>query len=131
MMLSLKTKRQNKCFHLRGVKHIRENRQGIMRLEGIRFHDIYEKTRFKDYAYVELEIPHDDSVKAYYLCGVSKGSEYHENLGVAFVPCSGHCVCIDNEKVSLKITDAREIGFNSCDPIIHIFARYVENGMSL
>ena len=131
MKLKLTTKNQNKCFHLRGVQNVRSNLKGIACLEGIRFHDVYKKTRFTDNANVEIEIPRDDRVKAYYLCGISKGTKYHENMGIAFVPCDGQNVHINNAKIHLEVTDAREIRFKSNEPISHVFGRHVKAGMPI
>lgn len=138
MKISLKTKNQNRCFHLRGVQSIRLNLRGISRLEGIRFHDVYEKTHFRDKANVELEISQDNEIKAYYLCGISKKSGHIENVGVAFVPCSGHSFQLDTKELRIKVSGARNVHFQGYksdeltnEPLSHVFAGYLSDGMPL
>lgn len=81
-------------------------------------------------------------VLAYYLCGLSKRYVWAKNTHVAFVPCPGSTVEVDNDQIHLTVTDAREIRFQDYvpSPAGHftmkqrtcrnwIFANYVRDGM--
>jgi len=91
-----------------------------------------------------VDIAPDSKVKAYYLCGLSKGWVWNNNTHVAFVPCEGQTITIDNDKIHLEITDARQIDFQGYKPDPEgeytleqrtcrnwIFANYIRDGMPL
>ena len=82
--------------------------------------------------------------KAYYLCGLSEGFVWELNTHVAFVPCADSEINIDNDRISLKITNAKRIHFGDYIPnppgnyTEHqrtcrnwIFANYLKDGMPL
>ena len=131
MKIKLTTKNPNNCYHLYAVRDIRMNRQMLSRLIGDRFHDVYEKTRFKYKAHVELEIPQDDNVKAYYFCGVDRW--HKESAGVAFFPCDGQNIQINNEQFRLKIIDACQMYFqnheSTDEPLSQLFVRYMKDNV--
>ena len=77
-------------------------------------------------------------------CGLSRGFKYEDNTHVAFVPCAGQNIEIENDRIRLVITDARQIDFQSYKPNPAgeytdeqrtcrnwIFANYLLDGMPL
>ena len=91
-----------------------------------------------------LQLEPNPDVKAYYLCGLSKGFKYENNTHVAFVPAEGNVVMVNNERIHLEITDAREIHFQNYKPNPEgeytddqracrnwIFANYIKDEMPL
>jgi hypothetical protein len=144
MKLSLEIKQKCSFFWLRGIRSARIDRCCVKCFSGEKFPEIYEKTRYKEKALVEIEVEPDSRVKAYYLCGLSKGMRYEDNTHVAFVPCDGQNISIDNEKVRITITNARRIDFQGYKPNPEgeftqeqrtcrnwIFANYLLDGMPL
>lgn len=144
MKVSLEIKQKCSFFWLRGIRRARIDKCCAKCFMGDIFHEIYEGTRYKEKALVELDITPDSQVKAYYLCGLSKGFKYEDNTHVAFVPCEGQNIEIDNDKIHLMITDARQIEFQSYQPTPEgefteeqrtcrnwIFANYLLDGMPL
>lgn len=144
MRVSLEIKQRCSFFWLRAIRSARIDKCCAECFIGDKFNEVYEKTRFKDKALVELDITPDSRVKAYYLCGLSKGFKYENNTHVAFVPCEGQTIEIDNNKIRLVITDARQINFQKYKPnpegeFTHeqrtcrnwIFANYLLDGMPL
>ena len=144
MKVSLEIKKRCSFFWLRAIRNARIDKCCAECFIGDKLNEVYEKTRFKDKATVELDIPLDESVKAYYLCGLSRGFRYDDNTHVAFVPCKGQNIEIENDKIKLVITDARQIDFQSYKPnpegeFTHeqrtcrnwIFANYLLAGMPL
>jgi len=144
MRVSLEIKQKCTFFWLRGIRRARIDKCCAKCFIGDTFHEIYEGTRYKEKAFVELEIEPDDRVKAYYLCGLSKGRRYEDNTHVAFIPCTGQNIEIDNDKIHLVITDARQIYFQNYHPNPKgefsdeqracrnwIFANYLLDGMPL
>ena len=139
MKVSLEIKQKCSFFWLRGIRGARIDKCCAKCFMGDVFHEIYEGTHYKEKALVELDITPDNQVKAYYLCGLSKGFKYEDNTHVAFVPCEGQNIEIDNDK-----TDARQIEFQSYQPNPEgefteeqrtcrnwIFANYLLDGMPL
>lgn len=144
MKFTLEIKKRCSFFWLRGIQRVRIDKCCAECFIGTKFHEVYEKTRFKDHALVELDIPEDSTVKAYYLCGLSRGFRYDDNTHVAFVPCKGQNIEIANDKIRLVITDARQIDFQGYKPDPEgeytkeqrtcrnwIFANYILDGMPL
>lgn len=144
MKLTLEIKQKCNFFWLRGIRRARIDKCCAQCFIGEAYHEIYEGTRYKDKALVEFDIPHDDTIKAYYLCGLSRGFCYDNNTHVAFVPCEGQNIEIDNDKIRLVITDARQIDFQGYKPNPvglftreqrtcrnWIFANYLLDGMPL
>lgn len=144
MKLTLDIKKKCAFFWLRGICSARIDRCCAKCFIGDKFDEVYEKTRYKEKASVELEIEPDSRVKAYYLCGLSNGMKYEHNTHVAFVPCEGQTILIDNDKIHLEITDAHQIDFQNYKPNPEgefspeqracrnwIFANYLLDGMPL
>lgn len=135
MKLKLMTKRQNKYFNLRGIYKVYLDRPRNSCLDGVRFLEVYDKTHNRENVYVEIDIPFNAKAKAYYLCGVERTYYYNENVGIAFVPCEGQNIVIDNAIMRLDISDAREIKFLEGDTSdlqpAQIFARYINEGKPL
>ncbi len=144
MKLILVIKKKCSFFWLRGIRSVRIDQCCAKCFIGDRFNEVYEQTRFKDKATVELDIKPDSRVKAYYLCGLSQGFKYDNNTHVAFIPCEGQNITIDNDKIRLVIENARQIDFQSYKPNPKgeftseqracrnwIFANYLLDGMPL
>ena len=144
MRLTLDIKKRCPFFWLRAIRSVRIDKCCAQCFIGDKFNEVYEKTRFKDKAHVEVDIAPDNKVKAYYLCGLSKGWVWNNNTHVAFVPCEGQTITIDNDKIHLEITDARQIDFQGYKPDPEgeytleqrtcrnwIFANYIRDGMPL
>lgn len=144
MRLTLEIKQRCSFFWLRGIRSVRIDKCCAQCFIGDKFNEVYEQTRFKDKALVELDITPDSHVKAYYLCGLSRGFVYNNNTHVAFVPCEGQSIHIENANIRLDITDARQIDFQGYTPhpkgiYTHeqrtcrswIFANYILDGMPL
>lgn len=144
MKLTLEIKKSTSFFWLRGIRSARIDQCCAKCFIGYKFDEVYEQTRFKDKALVELNIEPDSSVKAYYLCGLSRGFKYDNNTHVAFVPCEGENVSIENDRIKLFIENAREIHFQDYQPNPEgeytveqrhcrnwIFANYLLDGMPL
>ena len=144
MRLTLDLKRPCNFFWLRGIRSVRIDKCCAQCFLGEKFNEVYEQTRFKEKAHVELDIKPDPRMKAYYLCGLSRGWVYENNTHVAFVPCEGQTIRVDDDKIRLEITDARRINFEGYKPepeglFTHeqrtcrnwIFANYLLDGMPL
>lgn len=144
MRLSLEIKTKCSFFWLRAIRNARIDKCCAKCFIGDPFHEVYEGTRYKEKALVELDIPQDSRVKAYYLCGLSKGFRYENNTHVAFVPCEGQSIEVDNDRIHLVIEGARQIDFQSYQPNPEgeftqeqrtcrnwIFANYLLDGMPL
>lgn len=144
MRLTLDIKEPCNFFWLRGIRRARIDRCCAKCFIGEAFHEIYEKTHFAKKAHIEFDIPHDDTVKAYYLCGLSRGFIYANNTHVAFNPCAGESILKDTTLIHLEIKGAREIHFQYYIPQPEgeyteeqracrnwIFANYFLDGMPL
>ena len=68
MRVTLDIKKQCSFFWLRAIRSARIDRCCAKCFIGDAYHEVYEGTRFKDKAHVDLEITPDPRVKAYYLC---------------------------------------------------------------
>ena len=144
MKMTLEIKKKCSFFWLRAIRSARIDKCCAKCFNADTFHEVYEGTRYKDKALVELDITPDSRAKAYYLCGLSNGFKYEENTHVAFVPCEGQTISIENDKIRLVITDARQIDFEGYKPNPEgeftewqrtcrnwIFANYLLDGMPL
>lgn len=116
MKLTLEIKKKCSFFWLRGIRSARIDTCCAKCFSGIKFNEVYQKTLYKSSAVVNVDIKPDSTVKAYYLCGLSRGFKYDDNTHVAFVPCPGQNIELENENIKLLITDAREIHFQSYKP---------------
>jgi hypothetical protein len=116
MRLALEIKQKCNFFWLRGIHRARIDRCCAKCFIGDKFPEVFEGTRNKEKAHVELDIPPDSRVKAYYLCGLSQGWEYKNNTHVAFVPAKGPTVFVENDRIWLEITNARQIDFQGYQP---------------
>ena len=103
---------------------------------------VYYGTLHKLQAFIDIDINEYPKAVAYYLCGLSAGYNWYQNTHVAFVPNIGEKIEIDNEKIHLDITDAKEIHFQNYKPNPPgfftqkqrtcrnwIFANYINDGM--
>ena len=144
MKVILDLKKPCNFFWLRAIKRVRIDTCCAKCFIGDKYNEVFEQTRYKDNAHIELDIEPDKEVKAYYLCGLSRGWVYDQNTHVAFVPCIGQSITIDNDKIHLSITDARQIDFQHYTPSPKgiftqeqrqcrnwIFANYILDGMPL
>lgn len=144
MHLTLDVKKKCNFFWLRGIRRARIDKCCAECFIGEKYTEVYEKTRFKNTAHVEVELLPDDTIRAYYLCGLSRGWVYTNNTHIAFVPCKGQNVEIDNDKIHVMITNARQINFQNYEPDPPgeytyeqrtcrnwIFANYLLDGMPL
>jgi hypothetical protein len=144
MRLTLDVKQKCAFFWLRAIRDARIDKCCAKCFIGERFANVYKATRYKEKAHVKVEIKPDNRVKAYYLCGLSNGMKYENNTHIAFVPCEGQSVRIENDKIHLEITNAREIRFQEYKPNPEgeftqeqrkcrnwIFANYLLDGMPL
>ena len=135
MKLTLDIKRGCPCFCLSRVRNARTDRHGARCLIGDRVHEVYEQTRHKT-GHVELDLPDNPRVKAYYLCGEKP---HDEGAHVAFVPCENQSILIDNKWFRLTITNARQVDFSGYQPRTEgeladrpwVFANYLLDGMPL
>lgn len=116
MKLILDVKQRCNFFWLRGIHSARIDQCCAKCFNADTFHEVYEATRYKDKAHVEVDITPDPKVKAYYLCGLSNGFKWEYNTHVAFVPDEGKTIEIDNERIHLTVTDARQIDFQGYVP---------------
>ena len=116
MKLTLDIKKKCSFFWLRGIRGARIDKCCAQCFIADSFHEVYEATHYKEKAHVELDIVPSIRVKAYYLCGLSKGFRYEDNTHVAFVRCQGQNIEIDNDRIHLTITDARQIDFQKYVP---------------
>ena len=116
MKLTLQIKQKCSFFWLRGIRNARIDKCCAKCFIGVKFNEVYEQTLYKDNALVNVDIEPDETIKAYYLCGLSKGFKYENNTHVVFVPDKGHTVTLENDRIRLEITDAREIHFQSYKP---------------
>lgn len=144
MKLSLEIKKKCAFFWLRGIRNARIDKCCAKCFISDCYNEVYEGTKYKEKALVKLDIPPAIRVKAYYLCGLSNGFKYEDNTHVAFVPCAGENIFIDNDRIRLTITDARRIDFEGYKPNPEgeftdeqracrnwIFANYLRDGMPL
>ncbi len=144
MNLSLEIKQKCSFFWLRGIHKARIDRCCVKCFIGDVYREVYEGTRYREKALVELDVTPNVHTKAYYLCGLSRGFKYENNTHVAFVPCEGQIVEVDNDRIHLIITNARRIDFENYQPDPEgdftqeqrncrnwIFANYLLDGMPL
>lgn len=144
MKLDLVIKQKCSFFWLKGIKRVRIDKCCAKCFIGEDFNEVYEQTKYRDEAVVTVNIEPNPDVKAYYLCGLSRGFKYENNTHVAFVPSEGDMLQLDNERISLKIIDAREIRFQDYKPYPEgeytndqrtcrnwIFANYLKDEMPL
>lgn len=144
MKLLLEIKQKCNFFWLRAIRDVRIDKCCAKCFIGEAFSEIFNRSRYKDRALIEFDIPMRNNIKAYYLCGLSKGFKYENNTHVAFVPCNDQNIIIDNDLIHLEITNARQINFQNYVP--HpvgdytqeqrtcrnwIFANYLRDGMPL
>lgn len=144
MKLTLDIKQKCAFFWLRAIRDARIDKCCAQCFKGDKFNEVYEGTHFKEKAHIVQDITPDSRVKAYYLCGLSNGMKYENNTHVAFVPCEGQNITVDNDRIHLEITDARMIDFQGYKPTPEgefteeqrtcrnwIFANYLLDGMPL
>lgn len=69
MRVTLEIKKKCSFFWLRGIRSARIDKCCAKCFIGTAYHEIYDGTKYKDKALVELELKPDMRIKAYYLCG--------------------------------------------------------------
>lgn len=116
MHLTLEVKKYHNFFWLRAIYGARIDKCCIGCFNAKKDNRVYYATRCKKHALVSIDVAEDPKALAYYLCGISAGGIWANNVHVAFVPAPGENVVIDNDKISLTITDAREIHFQRYRP---------------
>ena len=144
MRLTLDVKRYHEFFWLRSIQQVNIYRCCAECFIGQRDSRVYHGTLHQRNAHIDIEVNDDPKAVAYYLCGLSKGWVWNNNTHVAFVPCEGQTITIDNDKIHLEITDARQIDFQGYKPDPEgeytleqrtcrnwIFANYIRDGMPL
>lgn len=142
MHMTLEIKKKCSWFWLRGIRRVRIDKCCTGCFIADKFNEVYEKTYFKEQAFVELDVTPDERVIAYYLCGISKGMVWVDNTHIAFIPHDGENIAIENDKIRLEITNAQEIHFQDYKPNPPgdftrrqrtcrnwIFANYIKDGM--
>ena len=116
MKVVLDVKQKCNWFWLRGIRNARIDKCCVQCFNADAFHEVYEATHHKDKAHVELDLIPNPKYKAYYLCGISPGSKYEKNTHIAFVPCEGQNVDVDDDRMHFTVTDARRIDFQGYEP---------------
>lgn len=142
MWLTLEIKQKCSWFWLRSIQKVRIDKCCTECFIGKKDNRVYESTKFKSYALVNLEIQEDPKAVAYYLCGISKGMCWKDNTHIAFISKFGSRVEVNNDRIGLIITDAHEIKFQQYQPNPNgyftqkqrrcrnwIFANYIRDGM--
>ena len=142
MRLKLEIKQKCSWFWLRTIQKVRIDKCCTGCFIGKKDDRVYEATRFKSYALVDIDIQEDLKAVAYYLCGISRGMRWENNTHIAFIPRLGSRIEVKNDKIGLIITDAYEIKFQQYKPNPEgeftqqqrkcrnwIFANYVRDGM--
>ncbi|MBR1396927.1 MAG: hypothetical protein IJ563_05275 [Selenomonadaceae bacterium] len=138
MKFSLKVKTKFSFFRLRGIYGTRINESNINCLKDYNFTEVYDQTRLKEKALVELNVLSDPRVKVYHLYGIAL--RQFKNVYYAFVPCTGHKVEIETNELKLQIDNARQINFRDYKPVgdftdkqhssVHWrLAKYIKDGM--
>ena len=144
MKVELRVRRKCMFFWLMGIRKTRIDKCCAKCFIGETYGAIYEKTKHRDTAFVSMDVSPDSRIKAYYLCGISEGSRYENNTHIAFVPEKGSSFSIENDRIGLKVMNAREIRFQAYRPNPAgqytdeqrtcrnwIFANYLKDGMPL
>ena len=142
MHLILEVKKYHNFFWLRAIRNVRIDKCCIGCFNAVKDNRVYEKTCHKHYALVDINIEEDQKAIAYYLCGISAGSIWKNNIHVAFIPIFGETIRINNDAIGLIVTNAREIHFQNYKPNPPgfftpkqrtcrnwIFANYIKDGM--
>jgi len=142
--LHLEVKRYHEFFWLRSIQQVNIYRCCAECFIGQKDNRVYYGTLHQPTADIDIDVHDDPKAVAYYLCGLSKGWVWNNNTHVAFVPCEGQTITIDNDKIHLEITDARQIDFQGYKPDPEgeytleqrtcrnwIFANYIRDGMPL
>ena len=144
MKLVLEIKQKCSFFWLRGIRKVRIDKCCAKCFTADTFDEVFENTRFKEKALVSIDIQPNNFVKAYYLCGLSRGFKYEHNTHVVFVPHNNRTISISNDRINLTIENARMIDFEKYTPSPEgefteqqrtcrnwIFANYILDGMPL
>lgn len=142
MHMYLEVKKTHNFFWLRAIRGVRIDRCCIKCFNAVADNRVFHATRGKKYALVSIDVLEDPQALAYYLCGISAGSVWKNNIHIAFIPSPGNTVMVNNGKIGLIITGAKQIHFEDYvpDPVGEftkeqrtcrnwIFANYVKDGM--
>ena len=142
MHLTLQVKKYHEFFWLRDIRAVNIYKCCAECFIGNRDGRVYWGTLRQSNVLIDIDVIEDPKAVAYYLCGLSAGFVWRENTHVAFVPAPEEMIEIENEKIALRITDARQIDFSNYKPDPPgyftrrqrtcrnwIFANYVNDGM--
>ena len=144
MHLNLRILKQCNFFWLRDIRDVDITKCCAKCFIGGKDNRVYYGTLYTSQAVVDIDVQQHPKAKAYYLCGLSAGFVWALNTHVAFVPEIGSEVVVDNDRISLRITNARRILFEDYVPHPEgnfsenqrncrnwIFANYIKDGMPL
>jgi hypothetical protein len=114
MKIFLSTKQAYQFFWLRKIRDVDISKCCVKCFIGEAEPKVFHGTKYKAPPYsIEFDIEPSDKYVAYYLCGMSRGFVYENNTHVAFVNAPGDEVHIDNDKLELRISNARFIDFEN------------------
>ena len=116
MHLRLQLKRYHEFFWLRDIQQVNIYECCAKCFIGGRDSRVYYGTLRQSRALIDIDVIENPKAVAYYLCGLSAGYNWWQNTHVAFIPAPGEMVEIENNNISLKITDARRIEFEGYKP---------------
>lgn len=144
MHMRLEIRKKCSFFWLRDIRDVDISQCCAKCFIGGKDNRVYYGTLHKSQAVVDIDVIQHPAAKAYYLCGLSEGFVWALNTHVAFVPEEGSEVNVDNDRILLKITNARRILFWDYTPNPEgtftenqrtcrnwIFANYLKDGMPL
>jgi hypothetical protein len=145
MRVNLVVKRPSEFFWLKKIQGSDISKCCAKSLIGQTDNRIFEATaKGRSPTAVEIDLIPEAKYKAYYICGLSKNYRWEDNTHVAFVPDESCSVLVDNEQVTLRISNAREIKFQTYVPRPQgeytqkqrtcrnwIFANYLKDGRPL
>ena len=144
MHLHLEIRKKCSFFWLRDIRDVNIEECCAKCFIGEKDNRVYYGTLHKSHAIVDIDVKQHPLAKAYDLCGLSEGFNWALNTHVAFVPCVGSEVNIDNDRILLNITNAKRIHFWDYTPNPPgnytqsqrtcrnwIFANYLKDGMPL
>lgn len=144
MHLRLEILKKCSFFWLRDIRDVDIHQCCAKCFIGGKDNRVYYGTLHKSQAIVDIDVIQNPDAKAYYLCGLSEGFVWELNTHVAFVPQEGSEINIENDRILLKITNAKRILFWDYVPNPEgeftehqrtcrnwIFANYLKDGMPL
>ena len=106
MRLHLEIRKKCNFFWLRDIRDVDITQCCAKCFIGQKDNRVYYATLHKSEAVVDILVQQSPKAKAYYLCGLSAGYNWHQNTHIAFVPAPGETVEVDNANIHVTITDA-------------------------